>query len=243
MKFQSLNSPNYEKRKYRKIKYIIVHYTGMLSSFDSLKRLQSKRAKVSSHYFINEFGKTIQLVKDHNIAWHAGISFWGSDKNLNSKSIGIEIQNKGQEIGYHKFKKPQVDAAVKLILYLKNKYQINDAFILGHSDIAPLRKLDPGYLFPWEVLNKKGIGLLPKKNDSRKKINPSNIKNLQILLSDFGYKISINGLMDKETLQVIHAFESHYCPEELEEFSVKHKLIGYLRNLIKSKNISLTKKH
>ncbi|MDC3086573.1 N-acetylmuramoyl-L-alanine amidase [Pelagibacteraceae bacterium] len=243
MKFQFLNSPNFEKRKYRKIKYIIVHYTGMLSSADSLKRLQSKRAKVSSHYFINEFGKTVQLVKDHNIAWHAGISFWGTDKNLNSKSIGIEIQNKGQEFGYHKFNKSQVDAAVKLILYLKNKYQINDAFILGHSDIAPLRKLDPGYLFPWNVLNKKGIGLLPKKNDSRKKLNPSNIKNLQILLRDFGYKISINGLMDKETLQVIHAFESHYCPEELEEFSIKHKLIGYLRNLIKSKHRSLTKKH
>ena len=243
MKFEFLNSPNCEQRKSRKIKYIIVHYTGMKSSTESLKRLQSKKYKVSSHYFINEYGKIIQLVKDHNIAWHAGISFWGSDKNLNSKSIGIEVQNKGQEFGYHKFNKSQVDAAVKLILYLKNKYQINDAFILGHSDIAPLRKLDPGYLFPWNVLNKKGIGLLPKKNESRKKLNPSNIKNLQILLREFGYKITINGLMDKETLRVIYNFESHYCPEELEEFSVKHKLIGYLRNLIKSKHRSLTKKH
>ena len=243
MKFQFLNSPNFDKRKYRKIKYLIIHYTGMLSSAESLKRLQSKKAKVSSHYFINEYGKIIQLVKDNDIAWHAGISFWGSDNNLNSKSIGIEIQNKGQEFGYHKFNKSQVNAIAKLILYLKNKYQINDAFILGHSDIAPLRKLDPGYLFPWQALNKKGIGLLPKKNISKKKLNPSYIKNLQILLRDFGYKISINGLMDKETLQVIHAFESHYCPEELEEFSVKHKLIGYLRNLIKSKHRSLTKKH
>ncbi len=84
--------------------------------------------------------------------------------------------------------------------------------------------------------------MLPKKNNSNKELNPSNIKNLQILLRDFGYKISINGLMDKETLQVVHAFESHYCPEELEDFSVKHKLIGYLRNLIKSKYRSLTKK-
>ena len=243
MKFEFLNSPNFDKRKYRKIKYLIIHYTGMLSSAESLKRLQSKKAKVSSHYFINEYGKIIQLVKDHDIAWHAGISFWGSDKNLNSKSIGIEIQNKGQEFGYHKFNKSQVDAIIELILYLKNKYQINDAFILGHSDIAPLRKLDPGYLFPWKLLNKKGIGLHPKKNNSRKELSPSNIKILQILLSNFGYKISINGLMDKETLQVIHAFESHYCPEELEEFSVKHKLIGYLRNLIKSKHRSLTKKH
>ena len=163
MKFQFLNSPNFDKRKYRKIKYLIIHYTGMLSSAESLRRLQSKKAKVSSHYFINEYGKIIQLVKDHDIAWHAGISFWGSDKNLNSKSIGIEIQNKGQEFGYHKFNKSQVNAIAKLILYLKNKYQINDAFILGHADIAPLRKLDPGYLFPWKILNKKGIGLLPKK--------------------------------------------------------------------------------
>ena len=242
MKFQFLNSPNFEERKSRKIKYIVVHYTGMKSSAESLKRLQSKKSKVSSHYFINEYGKIIQLVKDHNIAWHAGVSFWESDKNLNSKSIGIEIQNKGQEFGNHKFNKSQINKVVELILYLKNKYQINDAFILGHSDIAPLRKLDPGYLFPWKLLNKKGIGLYPKKNNSKKELSPSNIKNLQILLSDFGYKISINGLMDKETLQVIHAFESHYCPEELEEFSVKHKLIGYLRNLIKSKHRSLTKK-
>ena len=94
MKFEFLNSPNYEQRKSRKIKYIIVHYTGMKSSTESLKRLLSKKYKVSSHYFINEYGKIIQLVKDHNIAWHAGISFWGTDKNLNSKSIGIEIQNK-----------------------------------------------------------------------------------------------------------------------------------------------------
>jgi len=241
MKFQFLNSPNFEKRKFRKIKYIIIHYTGMKSSDESLKRLQSKKFKVSSHYFINEYGNTFQLVKDHNIAWHAGISFWGSDKNLNSKSIGIEIQNKGQEFGYHKFNKVQINSVVKLILYLKNKYQIKDAFILGHSDIAPLRKLDPGYLFPWKVLSKKGIGLLPKKNISNKELNPSNIKNLQILLSEFGYKISINGLMDKETLKVIYAFESHYCPEELKEFSVKHKLLGYLRNLIKSKHRCLTK--
>ena len=85
--------------------------------------------------------------------------------------------------------------------------------------------------------------MLPKKNNSNKELNPSDIKNLQMLLSDFGYKISINGLMDKETLQVIYAFESHYCPEELEEFSVKHKLRGYLRNLIKFKHRSLTKKH
>ena len=157
MKFQFLVSPNFEKRKFRKIKYLIVHYTGMKSSAESLKRLQSKKSKVSSHYFINEYGKIIQLVKDYNIAWHAGISFWGSDKNLNSKSIGIEIQNKGQEFGYHKFNKSQVDALVKLMLYLKNKYQINDAFILGHSDIAPLRKKDPGEKFPWELLSKKKI--------------------------------------------------------------------------------------
>ena len=85
--------------------------------------------------------------------------------------------------------------------------------------------------------------MLPKKNNSNKELNPSDIKNLQMLLSDFGYKISINGLMDRETLQVIYAFESHYCPEELEEFSVKHKLIGYLRNLLKFKHRSLTKKH
>ena len=118
---------------------------------------------------------------------------------------------------------------------LKVKHKIKIHNILGHSDIAPLRKSDPGYLFPWHKLAINGLAILPKKNNSNTLLKNSEIKSLQLLLRNFGYKISLSSLMDKETLQVIYAFESHYCPEELDEFRVKRKLLGYLRYLISIK--------
>ena len=232
MKIEYLKSPNFEQVKRRNIKYIIIHYTGMKTAQESIKRLRSKKHKVSSHYFIDERGKITQLVNDKDIAWHAGISNWKKDRNLNSKSIGIELQNKGKEFGYHKFKLSQIKSLISLIESLKTKYKIKKSNILGHSDIAPLRKIDPGYLFPWHKLAAKGLVILPKKNNSKMPLRASEIKSLQQLLRDFGYKITLSSLMDKETLQVIYAFESHYCPEELEDFTVKRKLLGYLRELI-----------
>ena len=204
----------------------------MKTAQESIKRLRSKKHKVSSHYFINEGGKITQLVNDRDIAWHAGISNWKKDRNLNSKSIGIELQNKGKEFGYHKFKLSQIKSLISLIESLKTKYKIKKSNILGHSDIAPLRKIDPGYLFPWHKLAAKGLVILPKKNNSKTPLRTSEIKSLQQLLRDFGYKITLSSLMDKETLQVIYAFECHYCPEELKDFTVKRKLLGYLRELI-----------
>ncbi len=232
MKIRYLKSPNFEKVKRRNIKYIIIHYTGMKTSQASLKRLKSKKYKVSSHYFINEGGIITQLVHDQDIAWHAGISNWKKDTNLNPKSIGIELQNKGQEFGYHKFKLSQIKSLITLIESLQTKYKIKKSNVLGHSDVAPQRKIDPGYLFPWHKLAAKGLAILPKKNNSKTPLRASEIKPLQQLLRNFGYKITLSSLMDKETLQVIYAFESHYCPEELEDFTVKRKLLGYLRELI-----------
>ena len=137
MKIEYLKSPNFEQVKRRNIKYIIIHYTGMKTAQESIKRLRSKKHKVSSHYFINERGKITQLVNDKDIAWHAGISNWKKDRNLNSKSIGIELQNKGKEFGYHKFKLSQIKSLISLIESLKTKYKIKKSNILGHSDIAP----------------------------------------------------------------------------------------------------------
>ncbi len=235
MKIEFNKSPNFNEARKRNIKYIIIHYTGMKTAKESLKRLKSKKYKVSSHYLIYESGKIIQLVNDKDIAWHAGISYWQKDKNLNSKSIGIELQNKGSKFGYHSFKKSQINALISLLKDLKAKHKIKIYNILGHSDIAPLRKSDPGYLFPWHKLAINGLAILPKKNNSNILLKNSEIKSLQLLLRNFGYKISLSSLMDKETLQVIYAFESHYCPEELDEFSVKRKLLGYLRYLISIK--------
>ena len=244
MKINFIRSPNFTPKKNRKIQSVIIHYTGMKTASASIKRLKNKKSKVSCHYLIDNSGKIIQMVKDQDIAWHAGISYWDGKKNLNNSSIGIELQNKGEEFGYEKFRKRQITSLINLITLIKQKYNVYDAFILGHSDIAPDRKIDPGYFFPWNQLYKAGIGLMPNiKSIDNKELSNSGIKNLQLLLREFGYRLTISEVLDKETLQVLYAFQSHYCPAELKQFKIKHKLVVYLKALIKAKNRSLTKKN
>lgn len=146
MKIRKTASFNFEIKNQRYIKYIIIHYTGMNNQRLAIKRLQSKVAKVSAHYLISKRGTVYQMVEDKNIAWHAGKSQWGKDINLNNKSIGIEIVNTGKEA----FPKDQIKQLLKLLKILSKKYKIKNKNILGHSDIAPNRKKDPGPLFPWE---------------------------------------------------------------------------------------------
>ena len=143
-------SKNFEIKHNREIKYLIIHYTGMKNQFVAMQRLQSQVAKVSCHYLISKKGKIYQLVKDRNIAWHAGKSKWEKDINLNSKSIGIELVNKGNEI----FPNQQIASLLRLLTVLKKKYNINKKYVLGHEDISPNRKKDPGPYFPWSKLNK-----------------------------------------------------------------------------------------
>ena len=153
MIFKKVSSPNFDFKSSRKIKYIIVHYTCMKNQKVAIARLQSKVAKVSSHYVISKNGTIYQMVDDINVAWHAGKSKWGKDINLNSKSIGIELVNKGNE----KYPDIQIKNLCLLIKYLKNKHKIDKKHVLGHSHISPNRKFDPGPLFPWSYLNKKGL--------------------------------------------------------------------------------------
>ncbi len=148
-----IGSPNYDQKTNRKVKYLIIHYTGMKSQQVAVKRLQSKVAKVSCHYLISKTGFVYQMVKDQNIAWHAGKSKWRKDKNLNSSSLGIELVNNGKE----KFPKKQINSLIKLIIKLKKKHKIKIKNVLGHEDIAPGRKFDPGPLFPWGLLNKNKL--------------------------------------------------------------------------------------
>ena len=148
LKITQKPSKNLEKLKDRRIKYVIVHYTGMKDQKSAIKRLQSKVAKVSCHYLISRGGKVYQMVRDLDVAWHAGKSKWGKDINLNSKSIGIELVNKGFEI----FPKKQIVALIKILKILKKKYKIKPSYILGHEDISPGRKSDPGSKFPWKTL-------------------------------------------------------------------------------------------
>ena len=141
------------------IKFIIIHYTGMQSEIESINRLKDIKAKVSCHYFINREGLITQMVKDNKVAWHAGKSKWKNFKNLNENSIGIELVNKGHEFGYQNFSNIQITRLINLCEKLRKKYSIKKENFLGHSDIAPLRKLDPGEKFPWEKLSKYNLGV------------------------------------------------------------------------------------
>ena len=154
-------SPNFnpKKRTSKQIKFIIFHYTGMKNESDAINRLTDIQSEVSCHYVIKNNGEIVKIVPDLYIAWHAGKSSWKNYKSLNQNSIGIEITNSGHEFGYKKFSKKQISSLLKLSKFLIKKYTIISKNILGHSDIAPLRKKDPGEKFPWEYLSKNKVGL------------------------------------------------------------------------------------
>jgi N-acetylmuramoyl-L-alanine amidase len=153
-------SPNFDpkKRKTNQIKFLIFHYTGMKTEKATINRLTDIESRVSAHYLIKQNGEIITLVPDLYTAWHAGKSVWKNYSSLNKVSIGIEIVNPGHDINYKKFSKIQLAALVRLSKFLIKKYRINLKNILGHSDIAPERKKDPGEKFPWKILSKKKIG-------------------------------------------------------------------------------------
>ena len=153
-------SPNFnpKKRKTNQIKFLIFHYTGMKTEKTAIERLTDIKSRVSAHYLIKQNGEIITLVPDLYTAWHAGKSVWKNYSSLNKDSIGIEIVNPGHDINYKKFSIIQLAALVKLSKFLIKKYRINSKNILGHSDIAPERKKDPGEKFPWKLLSKEKIG-------------------------------------------------------------------------------------
>ena len=153
-------SPNFEikKRKPHQIRFIIFHYTGMKNEFSALERLTNIKSKVSCHYLIKNNGEIVAMVPDLYEAWHAGVSSWKNFKSLNKNSIGIEISNPGHDYNYKKFSKKQIQSLKRLSQFLIKKFRINQKNILGHSDIAPSRKKDPGEKFPWKYFAKIGIG-------------------------------------------------------------------------------------
>ena len=177
-----------KKRKARAIKFIVFHYTGMKKENQAITQLTNTKSKVSSHYLIRNNGEILTLVPDFYIAWHAGVSSWKNYKSINKYSIGIEISNPGHQYSYKKFSKKQIKSILKLSYYLIKKYKIKSNFILGHSDIAPDRKKDPGEKFPWKYLSKNKIGywhdlsdkkLLEKRNQKVDKLEKDKfIKNL-----------------------------------------------------------------
>ena len=212
-------SPNYSKktRKLKDIKFVIIHYTGMQSEIESIKRLKDPQKKVSSHYLINRKGEIIKMVKDQKTAWHAGKSRWKNFVNLNRFSIGIELVNKGHEFGYQKFPIIQIKTLINLCKNLKKKYKIKNEHFLGHSDIAPLRKVDPGEKFPWQKLSKYNLGTWYKKNIKNIKIKEDKkrmffFKNIH----QIGYRyFSLKQKMINKDKKIIKAFQRRFLPKRV----------------------------
>ncbi len=169
LKMAESYSPNFSlpKRPKKKIKFIIIHYTGMKKESLAIKRLQNPKSKVSSHYLIKNNGQITRLVPDLYEAWHAGVSAWKNFKSLNQNSIGIEITNPGHRHGYKNFSSKQIFSLKKLLNFLIKKFRINKKCVLGHSDVSPGRKRDPGEKFPWEMLAKNKIGFWHNLNKKK----------------------------------------------------------------------------
>ena len=238
-------SPNFnsKKRKSKQIKFIIFHYTGMKSESDALKRLTDIQSEVSSHYLIKTNGNIITLVPDLYVAWHAGKSSWKSYKSLNQNSIGIEITNPGHEFGYKKFSKKQISSLLKLSKFLIKKYKINSKNILGHSDIAPQRKKDPGEKFPWEYLSKNKIGLWHTLK------NQELTKNRNLKINKLEEKFFFNNLFkigyskkkrkgtsnDRFLRDVTKAFQRRFR-QELVNGKIDQECLIISKNLIKAYN-------
>ena len=233
-------SPNFSRksRKNKDIKALVIHYTGMQSEIASIKRLTNPLCKVSCHYLINRKGRIFKMVNDNKIAWHAGKSKWRKFTNLNKNSIGIELVNRGHRYGYQKFSKKQIHALIKICLYLKKKYRIDSSNILGHSDIAPNRKQDPGEKFPWAMLGKRGLGIWHKPTKSKffekneKKFFKSFFKNL----SNIGYRYFDSSKRTKNNIYVVKAFQRRFLPKNItgkidqKTYIISHSLAKKYKN-------------
>ncbi len=219
LKMATSYSPNFNlpKRVKNRIKFIIIHYTGMKKESAAIKRLQDPKSKVSSHYLIKRNGEIINLVPDLFEAWHAGVSSWKHFKSLNKNSIGIEITNPGHQHGYKRFSKKQISSLKRLLNFLVKRYKIKKNYILGHSDISPGRKKDPGEKFPWEMLAKNKLSFW--HNLDQKKIKKFREKNLStgidenLFLKNL-YKIGYNDVkkfnFHKNTKYLTLAFQRRF---------------------------------
>ncbi len=193
-------SPNFNRRK-TPVDMLVLHYTGMKTAQEALDRLRDPEAKVSAHYVVDENGEVYSLVDETKRAWHAGVSFWNGESDINSRSIGIEIVNPGHELGYVPFPDEQIHSVINLSKEIIKHNVIPYKNIVGHSDIAPSRKRDPGELFPWKKLAENGIGLWTDDF-----IKPE--KSAEEMLSVIGYDIT-------DEKAALKAFQRHFYPEAL----------------------------
>jgi N-acetylmuramoyl-L-alanine amidase len=195
-------SPNFDARPDgTDIDMLVLHYTGMRSAAAALERLCDPEARVSAHYLIDEDGAVHRLVPEAMRAWHAGVSFWRNHTDINGRSIGIELVNPGHEFGYRAFPEPQMEALIGLAKGILARHPIPARNVVGHSDVAPDRKEDPGELFDWTRLARHGIGIWPEPDANAG-------ADAMGMLADYGYDIS--------AAAVVTAFQRHFQPHKLD---------------------------
>ncbi|MDE2476226.1 MAG: N-acetylmuramoyl-L-alanine amidase [Alphaproteobacteria bacterium] len=209
MDFIAAPSPNFDERPPNTpIDILLLHYTGMQTGAAAVARLCDPEAGVSAHYTVDEDGTVFSHVPEERRAWHAGISFWAGARDVNARSIGIEIVNPGHEFGYRSFPDVQIEAVIELAREVIQRRKIPVARVLGHSDVAPARKMDPGELFPWGKLALAGVGLWPQTRRHRLNVP------FEDGLRTFGYGLPPD--MEVQPPTVIEAFQRHFRPARID---------------------------
>jgi len=218
-----LPSPNHgERRGARRPDCILLHYTGLPTLDEALNKLSDPAAEVSCHYVIDEAGAVIQMVAETARAWHAGVSSWKGERDVNSTSIGVEIANSGHEGGLPPFPDAQIAATIALVKDISSRWNIRPERLLAHSDVAPARKRDPGERFPWARLAAAKVGrwVEPKPIEGGSLFAPAEegppIRALQTMLALYGYGVELTGVMDPQTEFALAAFQRHFRPERVD---------------------------
>jgi N-acetylmuramoyl-L-alanine amidase len=234
-------SPNHGERKGSgRPDMLILHYTGMPDEGEALQWLCNPISQVSAHYFVFEDGRVLQMVPEARRAWHAGVSSWAGDPDINSRSIGIEIANPGHPGGLPPFADAQIESVIALTHDIVARWRMTGERVLAHSDVAPGRKVDPGELFPWERLHRAGIGhWVPAApiRDGRffaRGDQGMPVEALQAMLAMYGYGLRITGTFDDDTEKVVAAFQRHFRPERVDGVA-DASTITTLRDLIASR--------
>ena len=215
-------SANFGERRAGAVDMLVLHYTGMESAAAAREWLCDQRSGVSAHYLVDEDGAVFALVGEEMRAWHAGLASWAGESDINSRSIGIEIHNRGHAGGLPDYPGRQIDAVIALCASVLARHPVAPARVLAHSDVAPGRKADPGEKFPWLRLAGAGIGLwaAPDGPDEEEVLEPGMggavVRELQGALSRFGYGLDVTGTYDERTRAAVAAFQRHWRPARVD---------------------------
>ena len=222
MRIIESSSPNFDSRNGQAIDMLVMHYTDMLSCDEAVARLCDEAAQVSAHYVVDETGEVHQLVAESERAWHAGESHWRGHNNINARSIGIEICNPGHTNGYRAFPLRQMKSVITLAQGIIDRHSIPARNVVGHSDIAFLRKDDPGELFDWQSCARNGVGLFPFEAQAlsgqplQRGDTGTPVTRLQTALGNWGYGLKLDGDYGEKTEKCVIAFQRHYRPSRLD---------------------------